>query len=172
MDKTPLPRQEILLRRIRWILAFFIAALVVSGITAIPVQTELDLLAQILGIPADAEPSSLSGLQYWIALVRAGVYETYAKYPFMAYGNDWLAFAHVVIAVAFIGPLRDPVRNQWVIDFGLIACAGVIPLALIFGPLRGIPFYWQLIDCSFGVFGCIPLLLVRRDITALENGAS
>ena len=25
--------------------------------------------------------------------------------------EDWLAFAHVVIAVAFWGPLRDPVKN-------------------------------------------------------------
>jgi hypothetical protein len=82
----------------------------------------------------------------------------------MAYGTDWLAFAHIVIAVAFIGPLRDPVRNIWVIEFGMIACALVIPLALIFGPLRGIPFFWRLIDCSFGIIGFVPLWLVRREI--------
>ena len=63
----------------------------------------------------------------------------------------------MVIAVAFIGPLRDPVKNVWVIDFGMIACAAVIPLALICGPIRGIPFWWQLIDCSFGVVGIVPL---------------
>ena len=80
---------------------------------------------------------------------------------FMAYGTDWLAFAHVIIAVAFIGPWRDPVRNRWVVTFGLIACAAVIPMALVFGPLRGIPVYWLLIDCSFGVIGFIPLWLVR-----------
>ena len=60
-------------------------------------------------------------------------------------------------------------RNAWVIDFGLIACVGVIPLALVFGPLRGIPFYWQLIDCSFGVFGFVPLWIVRRYIKELEG---
>jgi len=49
------------------------------------------------------------------------------------------------------------VRNKWVITFGLIACAGVIPLALIAGQVRGIPFAWRLIDCSFGVVGGIPL---------------
>ena len=158
MDES---RNTVLRRRIRWILALFMAALVVSGLTAIPLETELDWLAAVLNIPPDAEPSSLAGLRYWIAFVRAGVHETYAKYPFMAYGTDWLAFAHVIIAVAFVGPWRDPVRNAWVIDFGLIACPGVIPLALVFGPLHGIPFYWQLIDCSFGVFGCIPLWIVR-----------
>jgi hypothetical protein len=29
-------------------------------------------------------------------------------YPFLAYGTDWLAFAHIVIAVFFIGPLVKP----------------------------------------------------------------
>jgi len=62
------------------------------------------------------------------------------------------------------------VRNRWLFDFGLIACALVIPYALIFGGLRGIPMYWRLIDCSFGVFGAVPLWLCRRDALALERG--
>ncbi|GCD34410.1 hypothetical protein OEIGOIKO_02140 [Streptomyces chrestomyceticus JCM 4735] len=70
--------------------------------------------------------------------------------------------------MAFYGPFRDPVRNIWVVDFGIIACAGIIPLALVCGPIRGIPFYWQLLDMSFGVFGVIPLLVVRRMIKCLE----
>jgi hypothetical protein len=90
-------------------------------------------------------------------------------HPFLAYGTDWLAFAHLVIAVAFIGPFIDPVRNKWIITFGLISCAGVIPLALIAGPIRGIPFPWRLIDCSFGIFGCIPLLRCRSLILDLER---
>ena len=64
-------------------------------------------------------------------------------------GTDWLAFGHLVIALFFVGPWRHPVANAWVLKAGLVACAGVIPLALICGPLRGIPFYWRLIDCSF-----------------------
>ncbi|RBL84536.1 hypothetical protein DDE05_23215, partial [Streptomyces cavourensis] len=60
------------------------------------------------------------------------------------------------------------VRNIWVIEFGMIACAGIIPLALICGPIRGIPFWWSVIDMSFGVFGVIPLLIVRRMIKRLE----
>ena len=44
----------------------------------------------------------------------------------------------------------------------MIACILVIPWALIFGPVRGIPFFWRLIDCSFGVVGIIPLFLAWR----------
>ncbi len=50
----------------------------------------------------------------------------------------------------------------------MIACAGIIPLALICGPIRDIPFWWSVIDMSFGVFGVIPLLIVRRMIKRLE----
>jgi hypothetical protein len=85
----------------------------------------------------------------------------------MFYGTDWLAFAHIVIAIAFIGPLRDPVKNVWVVQFGMIACVLVIPTALICGQIRGVPFYWRLIDCSFGVIGIIPLWLSRCCIQRL-----
>ena len=155
-------RRQTLLRRIRWLLGLFMAALVVAGLTAVPLEWELDQAARVLGIAPDAPPDDYTGLRYWIAMVRSGVHDTFARYPFMAYGTDWLAFAHVIIAVAFIGPWRDPVRNRWVVTFGLIACVAVIPVALVFGPLRGIPFTWGLIDCSFGVVGFVPLWLVRR----------
>jgi hypothetical protein len=52
---------------------------------------------------------------------------------------------------------------------GLIACALVIPLALIAGGFRGIPFYWRLIDCSFGFLGAIPLLFALRNVRRLEQ---
>ncbi|MGA3049221.1 MAG: hypothetical protein ABSD67_21500 [Terracidiphilus sp.] len=157
------------LRRIRFWLAVFIAGLVVSGITAFPLQTELDWLDSILHADSLRPFAESTGLLMWIVRVNEGLTATNAKYPFLAYGTDWLAFAHLVIAIAFIGPFIDPVRNKWVIAFGLIACAGVIPLALIAGEVRGIPLPWRLIDCSFGIFGCIPLLLCRRSIIALEN---
>jgi len=163
------PRAATLKRRIQILLIGFIIGLALSGITAFPLEKELTFLAGFLGASPDSVPSQFSGLLYWIVTVRNGLRATYAAYPFMAYGTDWLAFAHLVIAVAFYGPLRDPVRNIWVIDFGLIACVGVIPLALICGPLRGIPFYWQLIDCSFGVVGFIPLWICRRYILEYEK---
>ncbi len=62
----------------------------------------------------------------------------------------------------------DPVRNIWVIQFGMIACIMVFPLALIAGPIRQIPFYWQMVDCSFGVFGFLLLRMCYMTIRKLE----
>jgi len=160
------------IRRIRIWLAIFIVALLVSGITAFPLETELGLLDSILHAGSIQPIAEHIHLLQWIDLVEEGLRATNAKYPFLAYGTDWLAFAHLVIAALFIGPFIDPVRNEWVITFGLIACAGVLPLALIAGPLRGIPLPWRLVDCSFGVLGSIPLLVCRRSIVALERTAS
>ena len=152
----------ILRRRVRFWLGAFILGLALSGITAIPLTWELGLLTRLVG-------HSYGGLSEWISRVGEGLRQTDARYPFLAYGTDWLAFGHLMIAVAFIGLYLDPVRNRWVITFGLIACVCVVPWAFVFGPLRGIPFFWRLIDCSFGVAGLLPLLLVRRDIDRLER---
>ena len=73
-----------------------------------------------------------------------------------------------MIALAFIGALRDPLRNAWLFTFGMVACVLVIPYALLFGAARGIPFWWRLIDCSFGVFGFLPLWLCKRWTRELE----
>jgi hypothetical protein len=157
------------LRRIRFWLAVFIAGLVLSGITAFPLQSELGWLVYLLHISWLRSIAESTQLLPWIERVSEALSATNGRYPFLAYGTDWLAFAHLVIAIAFIGPWVDPVRNKWVITFGLIACAGVIPLALIAGPIRGIPLPWRLIDCSFGVLGCVPMLICRRSIIALER---
>jgi hypothetical protein len=159
------------LRRIRLWLAIFIIGLVVSGITAFPLQTELSWLVSILRTSSLRPIAESTYLLPWIEKVNQGLAVTNANYPFLAYGTDWLAFAHLVIAVVFIGPYIDPVRNKWVITFGLIACAGVIPLALIAGHVRGIPLAWRLIDCSFGILGSVPLLLCRQSVLALEAAA-
>ena len=87
---------------------------------------------------------------------------------FFFYGYDWLAFAHFMLAILFIGPLKDPVKNKWVIEFGIIACLLIIPFALIAGQLRGIPIWWRLVDCSFGVVGIIPLMICLKKIKQLE----
>jgi len=162
-------RAQILRRRIKTLLIVFVIGLVLSGLTAFPLQAELNLLANLLGATPGALPENYVGLTHWIVKVRNALIDTNSKYPFLAYGTDWLAFAHIVIAIAFIGPLRDPVRNIWILTFAMIACVLIIPLALICGPLRGIPFYWQLIDCSFGIVGIVPLWLCRRYIQELET---
>ena len=148
--------------KIRWILWMFIILLVLSGITAFPIQTELDLLSSYIGHGDGV-------MDRWFNKVHAAVVQTNLHYPYLAYGTDWLAFAHLVIAVVFWGPLKDPIKNKWVIEFGMIACVMVFPLALIAGHIRGIPWFWQLIDCSFGVFGIIPLLICHKLITKMEK---
>ena len=159
-----------LLRKIRLLAAFFIVALVLGGLTDFPLVAELHMLASWLGIDAQLPAETYTGLKYWIALVNKGLTNTNTLYPFLMYGTDWLAFAHIVIAVAFIGLYREPVRNKWIIYWGMIACVGIVPLALICGTIRGIPFYWQLIDCSFGIFGIIPLYFMHVYVKKLENG--
>jgi hypothetical protein len=156
------------LMQIRLLLGFFIVALVASGLTAFPLQWELQVLTAWFG-KGTVVGTAMPALAEWFARVREGLETTGRDFPFLVYGTDWLAFAHLVIAVAFLGPMRDPVRNVWVVEFGMIACVMVLPLALICGPIRGIPFGWQLIDCSFGIFGLIPLAVVRRMICSLEK---
>lgn len=148
--------------RIKALIWFFILGLVVSGLTAFPIETQLSLISS---------PNNLfSGtLQQWIDYVYIGVRETNQKYPFMSYGTDWLAFAHLIIAINFIGPLRNPIKNIWVIQFGMIACIAVFPLALIAGAIRDIPLFWRIIDCSFGIIGIIPLFVCYKYIKRLET---
>src|SRR6185503_16721030 len=144
-------------KRVRVLLTVVVAGLVLSGLTAFPIETELRLATRLLGLDG-VDPAGLGPLSAWLVRVRDAVEATNAAYPFLAYGTDWLAFAHLVIAVAFLGALRDPVRNEWIVTFGLIASAGIFALALLAGPVRGIPWFWMVVDCSFGV-GCgIPLL--------------
>jgi hypothetical protein len=161
-------RTEQLERRVRLLLLLFIAGLVLSGLTAFPLVTELRWLTGALGAGPETRPQEVTGVLRWLVTVRDALIATNARYPFLAYGTDWLAFAHLVIAVAFVGPWRDPVRNRWVVTFGLIACAGVIPLALVAGAVRGIPLYWRLIDCAFGVAGAALLWPCARAIQELE----
>lgn len=163
-------RSQSLLHRIRIWLALFIIGLVLSGLTAFPLERETGMLNRIFHVAASPPPAGEPALHTWLRRVHNGIVNTNRDYPFMAYGTDWLAFAHLVIAIAFLGPLRDPVRNKWVLQFGVIACIGIVPLALIAGPIRGIPPYWRAIDCSFGIVGVIPLLLCLRHVRQIENG--
>ena len=160
--------RESLLKRIRILLGIVAFGLVVSGLTAIPIETELRWLTRALGAGSASRPEEFSGLLSWLVTVRDAVATTNARYPFLAYGTDWLAFGHFVIAMAFVGALRDPVRHSWVVGFGLIGCAGVVVLALCAGAVREIPVFWRLIDCSFGLACAVPLLLARRYLRLVE----
>jgi hypothetical protein len=160
-------RENQLRRRIHFWTWMMIIGLVVAGLTAVPLETELNLLVRWLGAGDGGE--SASGLTQWIVRVRDALRETNAKFPFLAYGTDWLAFAHLVIAVAFLGALRHPVRNLWLFQFGMIASVMIIPWALITGEVRGIPPGWRLIDCSFAIGGFVPCWLCLRWAKELER---
>lgn len=149
-------------RVIRTWLTIFIVALALSGITAFVVETGLKWLISWW-------PETGSILYYWLNNCYEAIYTTNNNYPFIAYGFDWLAFGHIIIALFFIGALKDPVRNIWVIKTGCIACMLVIPLALVAGHIRQIPVFWRLIDCSFGIIGIIPLTICYRKTMLLEK---
>ena len=148
-------------RIIKQWLNFFIAALLVSGLTAMPVQAEINFLYKWT--------EDISFIQPWMEKLNEGINVTAERYPFLFYAYDWLAFAHFILALLFIGPLKDPVRNKWVIEFGITACVLIIPFAFIAGYMRGIPFWWRLLDCSFGIVGLIPLSICHSKIKHIEK---
>ncbi len=145
----------------RYILLIIIG-LALSGLTAFPLETELHYLAN----HGEIMPVKLHN---WITIVYQALKATNDQYPFLSYGTDWLAFAHIMLAILFIGPLKDPIKNKWIIDFGIICCISIIPLALIAGNIRQIPLFWQMIDCSFGIIGIIPLALCKINIKKLKH---
>ncbi|MEO7523171.1 MAG: hypothetical protein ABIT58_03715 [Ferruginibacter sp.] len=148
-------------QKIRGLIIFFMIGSITSGLTAFPVESELLwLLTHNSLIPAF--------MMDWLQTCYDALKTTNANYPMLAYGYDWLGFAHIIIAMAFIGPLKNPVRNVWVIEWGIASCIAVIPMAFIAGPIRYIPFFHILIDCSFGLIGIIPLLICRNLIKKIS----
>lgn len=147
---------------IRRVLLSFIVLLLLSGITAFPLRTELLFLRQ---------QSFLfpTWINVWIGQVAEAIDDTP---ELILYGTDWLAFAHIVIALFFVPVYRQPQRYIHNLEMGMLACAGVVPLAFICGPLRGIPFFHQLIDCSFGLFGILPLWFIHRKIKQLNQSTT
>ena len=164
------PQSAGLLTRIRLCLALVIVGLVLSGLTAFPLVRESQLLLDLLA--RSAHFSAGTPLFEWILRVHLALAATAITAPFLAYGTDWLALAHLLFAILFFGPYRNPVRNQWVIDFGLISCAGVLLLAFIAGPIRGIPLFWRLVNASFAVLCALPLLLCRHYLGLIDRIAT
>jgi len=152
----------------RWTL-FLIVGLALSGATALPIPTEVEAGAVILGPDLSAGGRLPEFVASWLRTLRKGIRTTGEKAPFMFYGTDWLAFGHFMIALAFVGALRDPVRNRWLYQFGMVACALVPLWAVVFGHLRGIPVWWRAIDASFGIVGFVPAFLCHRWTRALEG---
>jgi hypothetical protein len=150
------------LRKIRIWMSLFILLLILGGITAFPVRTELSWVCSWW-------PEHNSVFYHWIQKCSIAINHTDNSYPYLAYGYDWLAFAHIIIAVFFLGVIKDPVRNIWILEAGVIACILVVPLAFAAGYIRQIPIGWRLTDCSFGVVGLIPLIICIKYTDRLEK---
>jgi hypothetical protein len=157
------PAKQSLLTRVRILIAIVIVGLIASGLSALPLLSEvakLDQWVNALGCPAFVAE--------WIGRVHEALGKTYVAYPFMGYGTDWLAFGHFVIALFVIGAFIDPVRNVWIIRASMIVCLLVVPTALVAGAIRGIPLWWRAIDSSFGIIGFIPLWIAERMIREMS----
>lgn len=158
-------KSETLLRKkIKAAIIITIVGLLLNGISAIPLQTELKIL---LSNP-DALPKFLSD---WWTYVNKGVVETSNNYYFMRYGFDWLGFAHLLIAIAFLGPLKDPIKNEWVVRWGMIASALSVVMALGWERRRAIPLWWSCIDAAIAIVAFIVLWLCDRWIKDLKKVA-
>lgn len=145
--------------KIRAALLLFIVFLVLSGVTAFPLRTELAFLMHHQGL----YPDFMAG---WIGEIHLALQQTP---DLVLYGTDWLAFAHLIIALFFVPVYVDPVRYKANLLVAIAACAAVFVLAFICGPIRGIPFFHQLIDCSFGLLGFFPLYFVYKTINQLPT---
>jgi len=100
-------------------------------------------------------------LLYMVSLIAVGIFQLYAL--------KWLAYAHIVIALAFIGPLRDPIKNIWVIEFGIIVSLLSLPTTFILGHQSAMPIWWSLTDYIFGIISAGLLLYIKHLINQLED---
>lgn len=146
-------------KQIKILLVIYVTALAVSGFTAMIAPEGIRYLV-------DHVPPTWNTVHSWLMYVHIQIQ---SSPKFLLYGYDWLAFAHYVIALIFWGVWKEPVKNKWVVEWAMIASLLIFPLAFGMGYLRGIPFWWQLIDCSFGVGSIIPLLMIHRRIRIVER---
>ncbi len=154
--------QPTLLKNIRIRTALFMTGLFLSGLTCFPILAEVQWGKAYFPAWGKTPPD-------FVQTVTVGIAETMANHQFLFYGTDWLGFAHVLYALLFYGVYKDPIKNIWVTQFGLIACCAIFPLAFIMGPIREIPFWWQLVDSSFGVIGLLVMVPVYRMTLKLQK---
>jgi len=152
------------LKRAKWMLGMVVFGLVVSGVTVWPALRELKWAVGIAW--GDSEPAGV--LHAFVLRAIEGLESVEESYPLMLYAHDWLAFAHIALAILFAGAIKDPVRNVWVVQCGLIMCVLVPFLAGICIPIRGLPLRWFWIDFAFAPAAGVPLWIALRDIRRAE----
>ncbi len=145
-----------------------VVGLFLSGVTVWPAEWELKTFVRLVW--GDGPP--VGALHAWLVRIIGALADANSSHPFLLYAYDWLAFAHIVLAILFAGAIRDLVRNVWVVQCGLIMCALIPVLAAVCIPLRGVPGFWFLVDAAFAPAAGIPLWIALRDIQRVERGAA
>lgn len=145
-----------------WIVA---VGLFISGVTVWPAIAEMEFLVGLIW--GDSAPEGRLH-SFAVEAIDAMKYVD-EHHPYLLYGYDWLAFAHICLAILFAGAARDPVRNKWVVQCGLIMCLLIPVLAGICIPIRGIPIIWVLVDAAFAPAAGLPLFIALKDIKKAEK---
>lgn len=147
---------------VRVLLGIVAFGLLVSGLTCYFLEWEVRFVTQVVWggspdtIPFMAEEYKL------LVKVGEGLKVLMRDYPEFMLGTDWLGFAHVILAILFAGAMPDPVRNIWIVRFGIVSAVLVVPSAWLFGYMRGLPAIHYFVDASFGIGAVIPLILAHR----------
>lgn len=146
------------LTQIRILLFFFFIGLIFSGLTAFPIYSESEWL--------------YSHKQYFPLFSHAWIDQVYTAIhsadPILLYGTDWLGFAHIIIALFFIPVYFEPKRYIANVYIACIACVATIPILLVCGSIRGIPWFHQIIDAMFGCIALLPLSILIKKIKQHE----
>ncbi|MDZ7904021.1 MAG: hypothetical protein U5L01_16485 [Rheinheimera sp.] len=116
------------LQKARWSLVVFTLCLFGVGLSVFPLDAILSRL-----LPWSELHFPQATLTLFLKDIAEAYYYNLQHYPFMLYSLDWLGYAHLMIALVFIGPIRDPQRNIWVIQFGQLACLLTLPAIWLFG---------------------------------------
>ncbi len=154
--------KETLQRKIRMAIWITMLGLIVNGVSAFVLRFDLRIAQYFQNLLPEAIIS-------WLNQVDHALTDTESRYSFMLYGYDWLGFAHLLIAIAFIGPLRDPLKNVWVVQFGMIASVLSIIMAMVFERFRHIPIAWSGIDMAIGVVAFLVLFYCNKWINKLKE---
>ena len=154
--------------RAKWMLGIVATGLFISGVTVWPAVTELKMGVHLIW----GDLATTGEFHRFLLRAIAALEDTNVRYPFLLYAHDWLAFAHIMLAILFAGAIRDPVRNKWIVQCGLIMCALVPVLGGICIPIRQLPSWWFWIDFSFAPGAALPLWIALRDIRHVEQGTA
>lgn len=152
----------------RLMLGIVAAGLLASGITCYFLKWEVSTTLDIVWNRTPDRIPLMEGEYELFVKVEKGLVDIGRNFPEFFLGTDWLGFAHIVLAILFIGAIRDPVRNVWIVQFGMISAVMVVIAAFIFGHMRGLPPIHYFVDASFGFCAFIPLYLAYRRIKLID----